>query len=88
MTQTLATETEIMKINWQKDVLGYLFVRVIAFILGLFFLAFGALYLYDDFSRGITIHGLSKFGIAATVWGLIILFVVIKKQLNQKTLNV
>jgi hypothetical protein len=69
------------------DVLDFLFMRIIAFLLGLFFLAFGVLYLYDDFAKGITIHGISKFGVSATGWGLIILFVVIKRQINRKNIT-
>jgi hypothetical protein len=40
----------------------------------------------DDFNRGIKTYGLSKFGVAATSWGLIVLFVVIRKQ-TQTTKN-
>jgi hypothetical protein len=72
-----------MKINWKKDILDYFLVRLIAIIYGLFLFSFGCLYLYGDIVRGVEIFSLSKFGVSATGVGAIIIFSVVKKQIEK-----
>jgi hypothetical protein len=71
-----------MRINWKQNLLEYGFARLLGFLLGVFLCSFGASYLYDSWHRGIETNNISKFGVATTGWGIIVLIAVIRKQLQ------
>ena len=70
---------------WQKDVFEYAPIRWLAIFVGLIFLLIGVPSLYEKILKSATFDHNFKFAIAATAWGVILLFVAIQKEIRNKT---
>ena len=76
-----------MKSIGYKDVLDNTIARWITAIAGMTFLLIGVWSLYGKLLTNASFDHNYKFAIAATAWGVILLFASIRKQINSKKMK-
>jgi hypothetical protein len=76
-----------MKIDWQKDIFDYLIMRLAGGLLGIVLLEIGSFIIYGELRKGVKIPALSIVPILSISLGIMLLYLVIKKQIQQQNIK-